>query len=127
MKELRNAQKEKERELACLEALTECFDCEVMVKAYAYGVERVGEIMVDNYIEYQVFKESTNKNETTSSNSSGKGMSTFGAIISVIAGLFIQRALYGALDIEVEDVLIMVIVGLWIFFSSIVEGIVGGS
>lgn len=45
LKELRTARKEKERELACLEALTECFDCEAMVKAYAYGVERVEEIM----------------------------------------------------------------------------------
>lgn len=83
--------------------------------------------MVDNYIEYRVFKDCANKNETATSNSSGNGMSTFGAIISVIAGLFIQSALYGALGIEVEDVPIMVIVGLWIFFSSIVAGIVGGS
>lgn len=44
----------------------------------------------DNYIEYQMYKSSTGKdNEPSYTHSRGSGMSTFGAIISVIAGLFL--------------------------------------
>ena len=44
--------------------------------------------MIDNYIEYQIYKDVTGQNDEPSyTPSRGNGMSTFGAIISVIAGL----------------------------------------
>lgn len=74
----------------------------------------------DNYIEYQIYKSSTEQNEEPScSFSRGNGMSTFGAIVSVIAGLFLQSALYVTLGIDVEDVPVLVIIILWAVFSSL--------
>lgn len=54
------------------------------------------------------------------SSGSRKGISTFGAIISVIAGLFLQAALYTALGIDAKDVSILVVIILWIVFSTVV-------
>lgn len=76
--------------------------------------------MVDNFIEYQIYKDVTGqKDEPSYTQSRGNGMSTFGAIISVIAGLFLQAALYVALEIDVEDVPVLVIIILWAVFSTI--------
>ncbi len=51
-------------------------------------------------------------------------MSTFGAIVSVIAGLFMQAALYVALGIDVENVPVLVIIILWAVFSTIAAVVV---
>ena len=51
-------------------------------------------------------------------------MSTFGAIISVIAGLVLQAALYTELGIDVDDVPVLVIIILWVVFSAIVAVVV---
>lgn len=60
----------------------------------------------DHYVDYKL-----------SGRSNGGGMSTFGAILCVIAGLVEQSIIYTALDIEVDDVPAIVIVILWIVFS----------
>ncbi|MCI6497506.1 MAG: hypothetical protein MSA21_01170 [Lachnospiraceae bacterium] len=76
--------------------------------------------MSDNYIEYQIYKDMTGRNDEPSySPSRGNGMSTFGAIISVIAGLVLQATLYMGLGIEVDDVPVFVIIILWVVFSAI--------
>ena len=76
--------------------------------------------MIDNYIEYQVYKDVTGQNDEPSyTPSKGNGMSTFGAIISVIAGLVLQAALYTGLGIDVDDVPVFVIIILWVVFSAI--------
>lgn len=81
--------------------------------------------MADNYIEYQLYKKVTDKSEKSSYTlSSGNGMSTFGAIISVIAGLFLQSALYVSLGIDVDDAPVLVIIILWAVFSTIVAVVV---
>ena len=49
----------------------------------------------------------------------GNGMSTFGAILSVVAGLVLQAILYVVLGIDVENVPVLVIVILWGVFSAI--------
>lgn len=51
-------------------------------------------------------------------------MSTFGAIVSVIAGLFLQSALYVTLGIDVDDVPVLVIIILWVVFSAIAAVVV---
>ena len=75
----------------------------------------------DNYIEYQIYKSSTEQSGYTSSRG---GMSTFGAILSVVAGLVLQSALYVTLGIDVEDVPVLVIIILWAVFSSIAAVVV---
>ena len=81
--------------------------------------------MMDNYIEYQIYKDVTGQNDEPSyTPSRGNGMSTFGAIISVIAGLFLQAALYVALGIDVENVPVLVIIILWVVFSTLAAVVV---
>lgn len=72
----------------------------------------------DNYIEYQIYKNSTGKNN--SSYRSGNGISTFGAILSTIGGLFLGAmivALFAGENVENVPVLITII--LWIICSSV--------
>ena len=81
--------------------------------------------MMDNYMEYQIYKDVTGQNDEPSyTPSKGHGMSTFGAIISVIAGLVLQAALYTGLGIEVDDVPVFVIIILWVVFSAIAAVVV---
>lgn len=81
--------------------------------------------MVDNFIEYQIYKDVTGQNDEPSyTPSRGNGMSTFGAIVSVIAGLFLQSALYVLLGIDVDDVPVLVIIILWIVFSAMAAVVV---
>ena len=66
--------------------------------------------MVDNFIEYQIYKDVTGqKDEPSYTPSRGNDMSTFGAIVSVIAGLLLQSALYVTLGIDVDDVPVLVV------------------
>ena len=81
--------------------------------------------MMDNYIEYQIYKDVTGQNDEPSyTTSRGNGMSTFGAIISVMAGLVLQAALYTGLGIDVDDVPVLVIIILWVVFSAIAAFVV---
>ena len=81
--------------------------------------------MADNFIEYQIYKDVTGQNnESSYTPSRGNGMSTFGSIISVIAGLFLQAALYVALGIDVENVPVLVIIILWVIFSTLAAVVV---
>ncbi|MBQ2887231.1 MAG: hypothetical protein IJE43_26255 [Alphaproteobacteria bacterium] len=81
--------------------------------------------MADNFIEYQIYKDVTGQNDESSyTPSRGNGMSIFGASISVIAGLFLQSALYVALGIDVENVPVLVIIILWTVFSTLAAVVV---
>ena len=81
--------------------------------------------MMDNYIEYQIYKDVTGQNDEPSyTPSRGSGMSTFGAIISVIAGLVLQAVLYTVLGIDVDDVPVLIIIILWVVFSAIAAVVV---
>ena len=81
--------------------------------------------MIDNYTEYQIYKDVTGQNDEPSyTPSRGNGMSTFGAIISVIAGLVVQAVLYTVLGIDVDDVPVLIIIILWVVFSAIAAVVV---
>lgn len=81
--------------------------------------------MADNFIEYQIYKDVTGQNDEPSYTSGRQNsMSTFGAIVSVIAGLFLQSALYVTLGIDVDDVPVLVIIILWVVFSAIAAVVV---
>lgn len=75
---------------------------------------------IDNYIEYNIFKEATKKNNKPSySSNHGGGISTFGAILAMLAGLFGQFFIYMALGIDVENVPAIVMIILWVVISSV--------
>ena len=81
--------------------------------------------MMDNFIEYQIYMDVTGEKDKPSYTPSKRnGMSTFGAIVSVIAGLVLQAALYVALGIDVDDVPVLVIIILWAVFSAIAAVVV---
>lgn len=67
-----------------------------------------------------IYKDITNqKDEPSHTSSKGSDMFTFGTILSVIAGLILQSALYVVLGIDVDNVPVLVIIILWIVFSTI--------
>ena len=81
--------------------------------------------MFDDFMDYQIFQEISGENEQSSyTPSRGKGMSTFGAVVSVIAGLVLQSALYVMLGIDVDDVPVIIILILWAVFSTIAAVVV---
>ena len=86
--------------------------------------------MADDFIEYQIYKDVTGQDDESSytprRGGSGGGISSFGAIISVIAGFVMQVILYMLLGIDVENVPVFVIVILWAVFSAIAAVVIEG-
>lgn len=73
----------------------------------------------DDYIEYQIYKNITGKKNNTSY-SRGNGMSTFGAILSTIGGLFLGCLIIALFAGEhVEDVPVIITIILWIICSAV--------
>ena len=73
----------------------------------------------DNYIDYQIYRDVTG-NKNNSSYTSGNGISTFGAILSTIGGLFLGAgivALFAGDNVEKVPVIITII--LWLICSSV--------
>lgn len=72
----------------------------------------------DNYIEYQIYKNATEKRE--SSYTPSNGISTFGAILSTIGGLFLGALIVALFAGDnVENVPIIITIILWIVCSSV--------
>lgn len=70
--------------------------------------------MVDNCIEYQIYKNSTKDKETSNySLNETNGMSTFAALVAVIGGMLIA----GMFVTEFEDMPGIVVAILWILAS----------
>lgn len=78
--------------------------------------------MGDDFIEYQIYKDSLGSNNY-GSHSAGNGISTFGAIVSVVSGFILQAMLYAVLGINVENVPVLVIIILWAVFSMLVAAV----
>lgn len=69
---------------------------------------------VDDYIEYQIYKNTTkNSDDTPHYQSSGGGSSTFGAILAAIGGAFLEALLFSTLGIDVENVPALVLFIVW--------------
>ena len=66
----------------------------------------------DNYIEYQIYKNSTGKNSNNSYTPSRKGISTIGAIVATIGGLFVACAILALLG-GGKDTSVIVIIIMW--------------
>lgn len=72
----------------------------------------------DDFIEYQIYKKSTNNNKHTSH--TGGGISTFGAIVATIGGLFLAAvivALFGG----GENTPVIITIILWIICGSVLS------
>lgn len=75
--------------------------------------------MVDNYMEYQIYKETTGKKQVSGSGLGG-GASTFGAIVAVIGGLFLAAAIM-ALLCDDGDVPVILTIILWVICASVIS------
>ena len=65
----------------------------------------------DDFIEYQIYKQSTSNSNYTPRNSGG--ISTFGAIVATIGGLFLAAAILALLG-GGEDIPVLITIFLWI-------------
>lgn len=73
----------------------------------------------DNYIEYQIYKDVTGRKQSSSYTPSN-GISTFGAILSTVGGLFLGAgvvALFAGDNVDNVPVIITII--LWIICSAV--------
>lgn len=68
----------------------------------------------DDFIEYQIYKQS--KGNSSYTPRSGGGISTFGAIIATIGGLFLAAAIVALLG-GGEDTPVLITIILWIVFG----------
>ena len=73
----------------------------------------------DNYIEYQIYRDVTG-NKNNSSYTPRNGISTFGAILSTIGGLFLGAGIVALFAGEnVENVPVIITIILWLICSSV--------
>ena len=73
----------------------------------------------DNYIEYQIYRYVTG-NKNTSSYTPRNGISTFGAILSTIGGLFLGAGIVALFAGDnVENVPVFITIILWLICSSV--------
>lgn len=76
--------------------------------------------VADDFIEYQIYKQSTSgdKSNCRYTPGNGGGISTFGALLAVIGGLFLACGILGILSDDVENVPVFLIIILWIIISG---------
>lgn len=79
---------------------------------------------VDDFIEYQIYKESTGNNGT-GNYTSGGGMSTFGAIVVAIGGFFLAAGIMALISGD-GDISVVPTIMLWILCSGVLGVILGG-
>ncbi|MGN0401504.1 MAG: hypothetical protein ACI4HQ_04485 [Acetatifactor sp.] len=72
----------------------------------------------DNYIEYQIYKDVTGQ-KNNSSYIPSNGISTFGAILSTVGGLFLGALIVALFSGDnVENVPVIITIILWIICSA---------
>lgn len=69
----------------------------------------------DNFIEYQIYKQSTNNSHHTPHSG---GISTFGAIVATVGGLFLGAGVIALLG-GGEDTPVILTIILWIICSAV--------
>ena len=81
--------------------------------------------MMDDFIEYQGYKDATGQDidDPHFEPARGKGLSNFGCVLSVIAGLVISSLLISTLGIDVDKVPAFVLLILWCVFTAITAAI----
>jgi hypothetical protein len=78
---------------------------------------------MDDFIEYEMlYKDGDDSDQSPRiSHSRDNGISTFGAIISIIGGLILQALIYTLLGIDVEAVPVFVIIIMWAIGSTVIS------
>ena len=71
--------------------------------------------LVDDFMEYQIYKDSTNSNNYTPRG--GSGISTFGAVVATIGGLFLGAGIIAFLG-GGEDTPVILTIIMWIICSA---------
>lgn len=83
----------------------------------------------DDFIEYEIYKNSTNKNNSKyTKKQNGKEISTFGAILSIILGLVFTAVIFTLFHVNIDNVPTFVIWLIWMinsFILSIIATIIG--
>lgn len=69
--------------------------------------------LMDDYIEYNIYEQVTGENTNNGYTPRGNGISTFGAIVATIGGLFLAAAILALLG-GGEDTPMVVTIILWI-------------
>lgn len=75
--------------------------------------------IVDDYIEYQIYKDASGQNQVNGAGSGG-GTSTFGAIVAVIGGLFLAAGIMALLCGD-GDVSVILTIILWVICASVIS------
>ena len=74
--------------------------------------------VTDDFIEYQIYKQSTSKNSNNNyTPRSGGGISTIGAIVATVGGLFLAAAIVAIFG-GGEDTPVFITIVLWIVCGS---------
>ena len=74
---------------------------------------------VDDYLEYQIYNNCKSDNDRPHHTQSSGGISTFGAVFSMICGMVLQAFIYTVFGIDVKDVPAVILLILWV--SAIVS------
>lgn len=75
---------------------------------------------IDDYLEYQIIhKDHASGSNRASHNAKSTGISTFGAVFSVVSGFVLAALLYTVCDIDVKDVPVVITILLWVVFLAL--------
>ena len=79
---------------------------------------------VDDYLEYQIYHNCKSDNDRPHHTQSSGGISTFGAVFSMICGMVLQAFIYTVFGIDVKDVPVVILLILWVFLSALAAVVV---
>lgn len=79
---------------------------------------------VDDYLEYQIYHNCKSDNDRPHHTPGSGGISTFGAVFSMICGMVLQAFIYTVFGIDVKDVPVVILLILWVFLSALAAVVV---
>ena len=79
---------------------------------------------VDDYLEYQIYHNCKSDNDRPHHTQISGGISTFGAVFSMICGIVLQAFIYTVFGIDVKDVPVVILLILWVFLSALAAVVV---
>lgn len=79
---------------------------------------------VDDYLEYQIYHNCKSDNDRPHHTQISGGISTFGAVFSMICGMVLQAFIYTVFGIDVKDVPVVILLILWVFLSALAAVVV---
>lgn len=77
----------------------------------------------DRFMDYQMINDGMKKSGRSGGPHRGGGMSTLAAFLCVFGGLVIEALIFTVFGVDVDDVSAIVLILLWILFSTILVAI----